>query len=86
MLQYIVSLSVLRYRVSRFFTINLNDKKVFIPMKKISIDFPTHQFVPLPLYCSLLRKNAHHVSCRVFFYKTYHNLSYIFIVSYFVCC
>ena len=38
----------------------------FIPMKKISIDFPSHQLVPLPLYCSLLRKNAHHVSCRVF--------------------
>ena len=48
--------------------INLNDKKVFIPKKNITIDFRAHQLVPLPLYCSLLRKNALHVSCRVFFF------------------
>ena len=26
-------------------------KRVLIRMKKISIDFPSHQLVPLPLYC-----------------------------------
>ena len=55
--QYIVSLSVLRYRVSRFFLDKSNEKKVLIRMKKISIDFPSHQ---------LVRINMHHMSCRVF--------------------
>ena len=63
MLQYIISLSVLRYRVSRFFKINLNEKKnVLIRMKKISIYFLSNKLVHLPLNCSRLRKNAHHVS------------------------